>query len=280
MSATQAIQLTALNLPNLRAVKARQQATWASGDFAVIGTTLQIVGELLAEAVDIRAGELVLDVAAGNGNATLAAARRFAHVTSTDYVEALLEKGAARAAAEGLTVAFEVADAEALPYADESFNTALSTFGVMFTPDHRQAAEELLRVVCSGGRIGLANWTPEGFIGQLFRVIAAHVPPLPGVPSPALWGTETHIMQLFGRRASDIRCIRRTFNFRYENAAHWIEVFREFYGPTLKAFGALDVRGQGELQADIVELLERFNVAGHGSLVVPGEYLEVVIEKH
>jgi ubiquinone/menaquinone biosynthesis C-methylase UbiE len=281
MSAIRSLQpATELNVPDLRAVKAKQQATWASGDFAVVGTTLQIVGELLAESVDIRAGERVLDVAAGNGNATLAAARRFAHVTSTDYVEALLEKGAARAAAEGLSVTFEVADAEALPYADESFNTALSTFGVMFTPDHGKSAEELLRVVCSGGRIGLANWTPEGFIGQLFRVIGKHVPPLPGVQSPALWGTETHIVQLFGRRASDIRCIRRIFNFRYESAAHWIQIFRDYYGPTVKAFGALDAQGQGKLEADLVELLERFNVAGRYSLVVPGEYLEVVIDKY
>ena len=281
MSAIRSVQATTVSsVPNLRAVKAKQQATWASGDFAVIGTTLQIVGELLAESVDVRAGERVLDVAAGNGNATLAAARRFAHVTSTDYVEALLEKGAARAAAEGLNVSFEVADAEALPYADDSFNTALSTFGVMFTPDHRGAAEELMRVVCSGGRIGLANWTPEGFIGQLFGVIGKHVPPLPGVRSPALWGTETHIVELFGRRASDVRCIRKIFNFRYESAAHWIQIFREFYGPTLKAFGALDTQGQSRLQADIVELLERFNVAGPYSLVVPSEYLEVVIEKH
>jgi ubiquinone/menaquinone biosynthesis C-methylase UbiE len=281
MSAIRSLQrATELTVPDLRAVKAKQQATWASGDFAVIGTTLQIVGELLAESVDIRAGERVLDVAAGNGNATLAAARRFAHVTSTDYVEALLAKGAERAAAEGLNVSFEVADAEALPYADESFNTALSTFGVMFTPDHCRSADELLRVVCSGGRIGLANWTPEGFIGQLFRVIGKHVPPPAGLESPALWGSETHIVQLFGRQASDIRCIRKVFNFRYESAAHWIQIFRDFYGPTLKAFAALDAAGQRKLEADIVELLERLNVAGRHSLVVPGEYLEVVIEKH
>ena len=281
MSAIRSVQpATELNVPDLLAVKAKQQATWASGDFAVIGTTLQIVGELLAEAVDIRAGERVLDVAAGNGNATLAAARRFAHVTSTDYVEALLQKGAERAAAEGLNVSFEVADAEALPYADESFNTALSTFGVMFAPDHRRSADELLRVVCSGGRIGLANWTPEGFIGQLFRVVGKHVPPPAGLESPALWGSETHIVELFGRQASDIRCIRRIFNFRYESAPHWIRIFRDFYGPTLKAFAALDAAGQRKLEADIVELLERLNVAGRYSLVVPGEYLEVVVEKH
>jgi ubiquinone/menaquinone biosynthesis C-methylase UbiE len=174
--------------PDFTVIKQRQQATWASGDFAVIGTTLQIVGESLAEAADIRAGERVLDVASGNGNATLAAARRFAQVTSTDYVPTLLEKGRARAAAEGLDVEFRVADAEDLPFADGSFDVALSTFGAMFTPDHARPAREMLRVVRGGGRIGLANWTPEGFIGQLFRSHLYRTPP--GLKSPALWGTE------------------------------------------------------------------------------------------
>lgn len=261
------------------ALKQRQQATWASGDFAIIGTTLQIVGESLAEAADVRAGERVLDVAAGNGNATLAAARRFARVTSTDYVPHLLEKGAGRARAEGLDVLFEVADAEALPFADAGFDVALSTFGVMFTPEHHRAARELLRVVRSGGRIGLANWTPEGFLGDLFRVIAAHVPPPPGVQSPMLWGAEPHIVELFGPAATDIRTQRRTFNFRYRSAAHWIEVFRSFYGPTHKVYAALDPVRQAALTADITALLERLNVGGPHSLVVPGEYLEVVITR-
>jgi len=265
--------------PDLRAVKVKHQATWASGDFAIIGTTLQIVGEWLAEAADIRAGERVLDVAAGNGNATLAAARRFARVTSTDYVEELLAKGAARAAAEGLDVVFELADAEALPYADDSFDAALSTFGSMFAPDHRRTANEMLRVVRSGGRIGLASWTPEGFIGQLFKVVGQHVPPPAGVASPALWGTEPHIVRLFGREAADIRCVRRDFNFRYESPAHWIQIFRDYYGPTLKAFAALDAAGQRRLEADLTQLLERLNVAGPKSLVIPGEYLEVVVVK-
>src|SRR6187401_266333 len=157
--------------PDFAAIKQKQQATWASGDFAVVGTTLQIVGESLAEAIDIRAGERVLDVAAGNGNATLAAARRFARVTSTDYVPALLERGRRRAEADGLDVTFEVADAEALPYPDAGFDVVLSTFGVMFAPDHEQAAAEMMRVCRPGGRIGLASWTPAGFVGQLFRVV-------------------------------------------------------------------------------------------------------------
>jgi len=266
-------------VPDFSAIKARQKATWASGDFAVIGTTVQIVGESLAEAVDVRAGERVVDVAAGNGNATLAAARRFADVTSTDYVAALLEKGKARAKAEGLNIAFEVADAEALPFANSSFDVVLSTFGVMFAPDHTRAAGEMLRVVRDGGRIGLANWTPEGFIGQLFKMVGSYVPPPAGLKSPALWGTEPHIVALFGSQASDIRCARKHFNFRYRSSAHWIQVFREFYGPTLKAFAALDAVKQVALERDITHLLERFNRAGKDSLVVPGEYLETVIVK-
>jgi len=265
--------------PDFAAIKAKQQATWASGDFAVIGTTLQIVGESLAEAVDVRAGDDVLDVAAGNGNATLAAARRFAHVTSTDYVPALLEKGKARADAEGLAVTFQVADAENLPFADASFDVVLSTYGAMFTPDHAKPAAEMLRVARPGGRIGLANWTPEGFIGELFKVIGKYLPPPAGLKSPALWGTEPHIVSLFGSQAADIRCVRKHFNFRYRSSTHWIQVFRDFYGPTHKAFAALDAARQGELERDIAALLERLNVAGPKSLVVPGEYLEVVVVK-
>jgi SAM-dependent methyltransferase len=264
---------------DFNAVKQRQQATWASGDFAIIGTTLQIVGESLAEAADVRAGERVLDVAAGNGNASLAAARRFAHVTSTDYVPHLLEKGEARARAEGLDIQFQVADAEALPFEDGTFDVVLSTFGAMFTPEHGRAALELLRVVRRGGRIGLANWTPEGFLGQLFRVIAALVPPPPGTQSPMLWGSEPRIVELFGPQAADMRCERRNFNFRYRSAAHWIEVFRDFYGPTHKAYAALDPTRQTRLTEDITALLERLNVGGPNSLVVPGEYLEVVVTR-
>jgi len=264
---------------DFNAIKQRQQATWASGDFAIIGATLQIVGESLAEAADVRADERVLDVAAGNGNATLAAARRFARVTSTDYVPHLLEKGAQRAKANGLDVQFQVAYAEALPFEDGSFDVALSTFGAMFTPEHSKAARELTRVVRSGGRIGMANWTPEGFLGQLFRVIAAHVPPPAGVQSPMLWGSEPRIVELFGPVAADIRCVRRNFNFRYRSPAHWVEVFRNFYGPTHKVYAALEPAPQARLTDDITALLERLNVGGPNSLVVPGEYLEVVITK-
>jgi len=264
---------------DFNAIKLRQQATWASADFAIIGATLQIVGESLAEAADVRAGERVLDVAAGNGNASLAAARRFARVTSTDYVPQLLEKGAARARADGVEISFKVADAENLPFADGAFDVVLSTFGAMFTPEHHRAAQELLRVTRSGGRIGLANWTPEGFLGELFRVVGSFAAPPKGTRSPLMWGSEPYIVELFGPQASDLRCVRRHFNFRYRSAAHWIEVFRTFYGPTHKAFAALDAERQSQLSTAIAELLGRWNVAGPDSLVVPAEYLEIVIIK-
>ena len=264
--------------PDLAAIKQKQQATWASGDFAVVGTTLQIVGESLAEAVDVRAGERVLDVAAGNGNATLAAARRFAEVTSTDYVPALLDKGRERARAEGLSVQFQTADVENLPFPDATFDVVLSTYGCMFAPDHARTASEMMRVLRPGGRIGMANWTPAGFIGRLFKVIGAHLPPPAGLQSPALWGSREHLAALFPQ-AAGIACTPRFFNFRYRSPAHWVQVFRDYYGPTHKAFAALDAPRGAALEADIVALLEELNVAGPQSLVVPGEYLEVVVAK-
>ncbi len=265
--------------PDFAAIKSRQQATWASGDFAVIGNTIQIVGESLAEAADVRAGERVLDVAAGNGNATLAAAHRFAEVTSTDYVPALLDKGRERARAEGLAVKFQVADAEQLPFEDGSFDVVLSTFGAMFTPEHDRVAREMLRVLRDGGRIGMANWTPEGFIGRLFKVVGSYLPPAAGLKSPALWGTEPHLVELFGSKAAKIHCERRHFNFRYRSAAHWLQVFRDYYGPMHKAFAALEEAAGQKLARDITALLEEMNVAGKTSLVVPAEYLEIVITK-
>ncbi|PJD00260.1 SAM-dependent methyltransferase [Janthinobacterium sp. BJB1] len=265
--------------PDYAAIKQRQQAGWASGDFAVIGVTLQIVGESLAEAADIRAHEDVIDIAAGNGNATLAAARRFARVVSTDYVPALLEKGRARAEAEGLAVTFRVADAENLPFDGASFDAALSTFGVMFAPDHRRAASEMLRMLRPGGRIGMANWTPDGFIGQLFRIIGKYVPPPAGVTSPARWGEEAYLRDLFGRGAEQVHAQRKFFNFRYASAAHWLQVFRDYYGPVHKAYAALDQAGARALEQDLTTLLERSNTAGAQSLVVPAEYLEVIINK-
>ena len=269
--------LTTTTTPDYAAIKQRQQATWAAGDYAMIGTTLQIVGERLCEAVDLRAGERVLDVAAGNGNATLAAARHFAEVTSTDYVGALLERGKERAAAERLTVTFQTADAEALPFPDNSFDVVLSTFGVMFTPNQDKAAAELARTVRKGGRIGLASWTPDGFIGQLFKTLGKHLPPPAGVRSPALWGTVPRLVELFS--GHDVAATKQTFHFRYKSPGHWLEVFKTYYGPTNRAFAALDAPKQAALESDIVELLELMNRGGRNSLVVPSEYLEAVVTK-
>jgi SAM-dependent methyltransferase len=264
---------------DLGAVKARQQAAWATGNYAVVGTTLQIVGESLCEALDLRAGSRVLDVAAGNGNATLAAARRFCEVTSTDYVGTLLEAGKVRALAEGQAIAFQEADAENLPFADGSFDVVLSTFGVMFTPDQQIAAAELARVCKPGGKIGLANWTPESFIGQLFKTIGRYVSPPAGVKSPALWGTRARLEELFGGTAREIRTTSRHFTFRYRSPEHWIEVFRTWYGPTNRTFAALDAAKQAEFTRDILALIARDNRSGDGTMVLPAEYLEVVIER-
>ncbi len=263
---------------DLAAIKSRQQVAWGSGDYAMIGTTVQIVGEMLCEAVDLRSNQRVLDVAAGNGNATLAAARRFADVTSTDYIGSLLERGRERAKAERLPVTFQEADAEALPFADASFDVVLSTFGVMFTPNQEQAASELVRVCRPAGKIGLANWTPESFIGQLFKIIGKYIPPAPGVKSPALWGDKAHLDTLFGSKVT-IAAASKNFVFRYRSSKHWIEVFRGYYGPVVKAFAALDPEAREALEADIYALLAKCNVAEDGTLVVPSEYLEVVITK-
>lgn len=265
--------------PDLAAVKQRQHGAWSSGDYAVVGTTLQIVGEQLCEALDLRAGSKVLDVAAGNGNATLAAARRWCDVTSTDYVPALLKRGRERAAAERLTIEFREADAEALPFPDASYDVVVSTFGVMFTPDQDKAASELARVCRSGGKIGLANWTPQGFIGQLFKTIGKHLPPPAGVKSPALWGTQARLEEMFGSQASEIAAEPRMFVFRYRSPEHWLEIFKTFYGPTLKAFAALDESGRAALTRDLMALLGEFNHADDGTIVVHSEYLEAVITK-
>lgn len=265
--------------PDLQAIKARQQATWASGDFGRIGVLLQIVGESLCEAVDLLSTESVLDVAAGNGNASLAAARRFADVTSTDYVPTLLEQGRRRAEAERLPMTFQVADAEQLPFPDASFDVVLSSYGVMFAPNQERAAAELMRVVRPGGRIGLANWTPEGFIGQLFKVVGSFAPQPPGLRSPMAWGTETRLIELFGPQASDIRTEHKSYTFRFRSPEHWIEVFRAYYGPTHKAFAALDTDGQVAFHAALLEFLHAHNQSRGDALVIPGEYLEVVVTK-
>ncbi len=265
--------------PDLSALKTKQQGAWSSGDYSVVGTTLQSVGEDLCEALDIRPGCKVLDVAAGNGNASLAAARRWCEVVATDYVPALLERARERAAAERLDIEFRQADAEALPFPDASFDVVVSTFGVMFTPDQDQAAAELLRVCKPGGRIGLANWTPDGFIGQLFKTIGKHLPPPAGVKSPALWGTPARLREMFEAKSSAIATQPRNFAFRYRSPAHFMEIFRTYYGPVLKAFAALDAAAQTALAADMNALIDRFNRSGDATVVVPSEYLEVVVTR-
>jgi SAM-dependent methyltransferase len=264
---------------DLAAVKARQQIAWSAGNYAVVGTTLQIVGETLCESLDLRSGARVLDVAAGNGNATLAAARRWCDVVSTDYVGSLLEAGRARARAEGHEIQFQEADAEALPFPDASFDVVLSIFGVMFTPNQQQAARELVRVCKPGGRIGLANWTPESFIGQVFKTIGKYVPSAPGVKSPALWGTQARLQELFGSDVRSIRATGRDFVFRYRSPQHWLDVFRSYYGPMNKTYAALDDAGQDSLTRDLLDLIARHNRSGDRTLVVPSAYLEVVVER-
>jgi SAM-dependent methyltransferase len=270
---------SALPAPDLAALKTRQQAAWSSGNYAIVGATLQIVGEELCEALDLKAGSKVLDVAAGNGMASLAAARRWCDVTSTDYVPALLERGRARAAAEGVEIEFREADAENLPFDDNSFDAVISTFGVMFTPNQERAAAELMRVCKPKGRIGLANWTPDGFIGQMFKTLGKHVPPAAGTRSPAVWGTSARLHDMFDAGARSIRTESRLFKFRYRSPSHFLDVFKTYYGPVLKAFATLDPAKQEELHNDLHALIVRMNRSGDGTMVVPSEYLEVVITK-
>jgi len=265
---------------DLASLKVRQQGAWSSGDYALVGSTLQIVGEELCESMDLRAGQRVLDVAAGNGNVSLAAARRWCDVTSTDYVPSLLERGKSRAAANGFTMTFREADAEALPFEAGSFDAVVSTFGVMFTADHDKAAAELLRVCKSRGKIGLANWTPQGFIGQVFKTLGQYIPPPAGAKSPATWGMRERITEMFGRGSESIRIEARNFVFRYRSPEHFIEIFKTYYGPMLKAFGALDETKQKALKNDLLTLIGRLNKADDGTMVVPSEYLEIVIVKN
>jgi SAM-dependent methyltransferase len=260
---------------DLAAVKARQQRTWAAGDYAAVGSTLQIMGEQLCEAAELRPGWQVLDVATGNGGTAIAAARRGCDVVGVDYVPALLVHARERAAAERYSIRFDEGDAEALPYGDAGFDAVTSTLGSMFTADHRRAAAELLRVCRPGGVIAMANWTPGGFIGQVFKTIGGHVPPPPGVTSPAMWGTESYLRTLFGAGVSALRTRSRTFTFRYRSPQHFLEFLRTNYGPMLKAFEVLDDTGREALAGDLQALMTEANTAT-GTLAIPSEYLEVV----
>lgn len=270
---------TTIQTPDFEAIKTRQQAAWAAGDYGHVGVLLQVVGESLCEAVDLRSRDLVLDVAAGNGNASLAAARRHANVLATDYVPELLEQTTRRAKTDGLTIETRVADVEKLPFEDGTFDVVLSTFGAMFAPDQVRTAAEMARVTKSGGRIAMANWTPESPIGELFRLLGRFLPPPAGLQPPSAWGVESRLAELFAGTAKSSRVERRHFRFCFRSPEHWIDVFRTWYGPVNKAFAALDEPGQKALHAALLELLERHNIDQHGALTMPSEYLEVVIER-
>jgi ubiquinone/menaquinone biosynthesis C-methylase UbiE len=261
------------------AIKARQQAVWAAGDYQEIGARVLLASELLCEAVGIQAGQRVLDVASGTGNAALAAARRFAFVTSTDYVPELLERGRLRAHAEGLPMTFEVADAESLAFPDDSFDVVLSAFGAMFAPNQEQVASELLRVCKPGGKIGMTNWTPDGFVGEQHRSLASHLPPPPELKSPMLWGSEKHLRELFGGGISGMRIQRREAEFRYHSIQQYIGFMRSYFGPFQSVFEALDAVGQESLAAELMEQAARYNRSGNETVLAPGEYLEVVAVK-
>jgi ubiquinone/menaquinone biosynthesis C-methylase UbiE len=265
--------------PDLSAIKTKQQATWSSGDYHLIGTQIVIVSELLIEALDVHSTERVLDVATGSGNAAMAAARRGCSVVGVDYVPSLLDRARRRAEAEGLRIEYVEGDAEALPFPDASFDVVSSVFGSMFAPNQEQTAAELARVVRPGGRIGIVAHTPEGFIGQLFKVNARHVPPPLGLRSPIQWGTEERLRELFGDAIADMRVERRYYTFRDRSPEAYIAYWREFYGPTLKAFEAVGPDGAAALEADLLELIRSHNRATDGTMVVPSEYLEVVIDR-
>jgi SAM-dependent methyltransferase len=264
---------------DLETIKTRQQKVWSSGDYAMVGGALVVVSENLCEAVDLRPGRSVLDVATGSGNTALAAARRFCNVTGVDYVPELLERGRERAAAERFSIDFREGDAEALPFEEGAFDVVLSTFGVMFAPNQERTASEMARVCRPGGKIGMANWTPGGFIGQLFKLTGGYVPPPPGLKAPSLWGTEARLGELFGGSASAMAATRRAFTFRFPSAEHWLEFFRSYYGPTMKTFEALDDAGREAYARDILGLIERFNRSDDETMVVPSEYLEVVVTR-
>ncbi|MCU7851535.1 MAG: methyltransferase domain-containing protein [Candidatus Thiodiazotropha sp. (ex Monitilora ramsayi)] len=276
---TRAAQTTQQSIPDYDAIKTKQNIAWRSGDYSRVGVTLQISGEQLCEAMDLHAGQSVLDVAGGNGNVALAAARRFCKVVSTDYVPALLNHSQQRAEIDGLAIEYQQADAEALPFPENSFDNVVSTFGVMFTPNQTQASSELIRVCKPGGKIGLANWTPAGFIGQLFKTVGQYVPPPSGINSPASWGTQEFLQQNLGPQTSCLHIEPRKFVFRYQSPQHWLDLFSTYYGPVLKAYETLDETTSKKLSTDLLSLIGKFNKAKDGTMVVPSEYLEVVATK-
>ncbi|MDX6624278.1 MAG: hypothetical protein QOE75_2210 [Solirubrobacterales bacterium] len=265
------------DLPDLEAVTQVQQKIWSEGDFSMVANLVYFPSERLAESLEIIPDERVLDVASGSGNAALAAARRsWGNVVSSDYVPALLDRGRERAAAEGLAIEFVEADAQNLPFEDASFDVVTSVFGAMFAPDQQKAADELLRVVKPGGRIGMGNWVPDGSVGTMFKTISKHAPPPPGLPSPLLWGTEEHVRELFGDRVSELRIERRVSRQPFRSPEHYIDFFRTYFGPTKMAFERVGPEGEAELYADLKGFLEEVNTAGDRAMVLEADYLEII----
>ena len=271
--------MTTTQTPDLTTIKGRQQKAWSSGDYGKVGVTLLMIAEALAEAVDLHPGQRVLDVACGNGNASLAAARRFCEVVGIDYVPMLLDEGRQRAKADGLAVDFREADAENLLFPDSSFDVVLSTIGVMFAPNQEKAASELLRVLRPGGKIGMANWVPDGYVGDLFRTIGKYVPPPPGLKPPFRWGTQEGLEELLGQGIGSLHTRRRTFVWRFASPRHHVEFMRDYYGPLNKAFEALEEEGQAALEGELISLVERYDRSDDGTAVWGADYLEVVASR-
>ncbi|MCK9901990.1 SAM-dependent methyltransferase [Parafrankia colletiae] len=265
--------------PDLAAVTERQQQTWSSGNFAKVASRIVLSSELLADAADLHAGWRVLDVACGTGNAAIAAARAGAHVVGIDYVPQLLADAEARSRAEGLDAEFRVGDIQHLPVPDGSFDAVLSVFGSMFAPDHRRTAAEIVRAARPGGIVGLASWTPDGFVGDMFRVISTFVPPPAGVSSPLLWGTLPHLDDLFGNAIATAESVEQTCTFRFASAEEFVAFFRRWYGPTFKAFEALDPAGRDQLAAELTDLARRWDRYGgsENAVALPSAYLQTVI---
>jgi SAM-dependent methyltransferase len=262
---------------DLQAVRDVQQRTWSEGDFSMVAGIVMMVAEELVEALDVLPDERVLDVACGSGNGALAAARRaWGNTVGADFVPALLERGRERAAAERLDIEFVEADATDLPFGEGEFDVVMSIFGAMFAADQEKAAAELLRVCKPGGRIGMANWVPDGGVGQMFMTIAKHAPPPPGVPSPLVWGTEEGLRELFGDGVSELRIERRKARQAFRSADHFLDFFRTYFGPTKVAFERVGPEGEAALEADFKAYLEENNTAGDRALILRPEYLQVV----
>lgn len=257
-------------------VTGRQQQVWSLGDYGKVGSLLSSMGESLVHELDIHAGEKVLDIAAGNGNASLPAARRFADVLATDYVPELLAAAQRRADTDGVVLRTQLADAQALPFDDGEFDVVMSTIGAMFAPDQETVAREMLRVCRSGGRLGMANWTPDSAVGDIFRTVGKRVPPPPGVRPAVAWGSEETVTELLGPGCRELRCTRRTCAWRFPSAAHCLAYFQDWYGPVVAAFATVGTDGRDVFEAELRDVFERHNLATDGTLAMEVAYLEVV----